>query len=109
MVEKPKPENIAKLNPKQLKVYQNWAAERAQTQPLFEQALAAVMINDHATAKACYEKIGAIVPSICEHGHSIWDDCVACIEIERILYPEAFNEDGIRLDEVEAEHNKTLN
>lgn len=108
MPEKPRPENLAKLTPEQRKVYDSWEAEREITRPLMEQALAAHMIGDTATAKICYEKLERAVPNFCEHGRSIWGGCEECSEIERILYPDALDKDSFCLGE-EISPNKLLN
>ena|SRR5271154_3498303 len=92
MPQKPRPENLARLTPEQRRIYDNWEAERAITQPLIEQALAAHKIGDMEAAKVCYEKLAKAIPNFCEHDRSIWGGCMQCSEIERILYPDPLDE-----------------
>lgn len=105
----PKPENLAKLTSEQRKIYDTWEAEAILSDDLIEKALLALAGGDQVSAKAYFQQIEKTIPTICEHGKSIWDTCADCDAIEQIVYPEDFDENGIRLDEDETNYDPNLN
>jgi hypothetical protein len=105
----PKPENLAKLTSEQRRIYDAWEAEALISDDLVEKALTALAVGDQITAKAYFHQIEQTIPTICEHGKSIWDDCSACDDIERTLFPEDFDKDGMRLTEEEIIYDPNLN
>ena len=42
--------------------------------------------------------IGKDFSGECEHGRSYCKHCVACGEIDYLMFPELFNKDGFRID-----------
>lgn len=49
--------------------------------------------------KRLLNEIEADIVSQCEHERSIWKSCAACDEIEKIVYPELFDENGERKED----------
>ena len=77
-----------KLTPEQLIVAEKWDVERKQRAKLIDQ-----LENETITTKEFYDKMMEITPDECEHGRSIWSNCIACNEIESIIRPESLLED----------------
>ena len=91
MNDNPKPENLAKLTPEQLKIYQGWVKEREDTNKLLDLALDFLGRGMGAAAKEAFVAVDNLIPDFCEHGTSIWEDCRSCDDIWRTLYPEQFD------------------
>jgi hypothetical protein len=94
----PKPENLAKLTVEQRQVYNCWVKEQQLMQPLIEQMSAALGRGDMAMVADCQDAMNKIIPERCEHDKSIFEDCVGCRQIDAILYPEDYDENGRLLD-----------
>lgn len=97
----PKPENIAKLSPEQLKVWEKWLAEGKAREALLDK-LDAGQVNIDEVSREILENN----PEFCEHNRSIWSPCSACYEIDKILFPESFDEDG---NHIEYKDHKEIN
>lgn len=104
----PKPENLAKLTEEQRKVYDAWTEEQQKSNIIIEQALEALGRADSAAAQEHFKKLDDLIPSICEHGKSIWVECQACEDIQRTLYPEDYDTNGNALP-IDIIYNRTLN
>lgn len=96
----PKPENLAKLTPEQLEIYNNWEKESEQCDIIFQEILNALGANNLDEVKRLGEKIQEVIPAVCEHGKSVFGSCQACDEIERTVFPEFFDANGERIDDV---------
>lgn len=90
----PKPENLAKLTEEQRKVYQVWEKEQSQVNIIIEQALNALGCGDSNTASLHFNQLDNLIPSICEHGESVWIICAECDSIQKTLYPEDYDAEG---------------
>jgi len=97
MIRLPKPENLAKLTPEQRKVFDSWQAEAEQADVLLQQMLSAIADNDANRMNQLTLQLNELMPINCEHGHSVYLECAECDEIEKILYPEAFDAQGHRI------------
>ncbi len=88
------PEILAKLTTEQKELAEKWEQE---------QKVREEILNAHdrgeLTFKEAMDKLAATVDGFCEHDRSIWSPCAACHELEMILYPDQFDEDGNRIDE----------
>lgn len=93
----PKPENLAKLTPEQLEVYKNWEKEMDQSEIILQKLLDALGSNNMEEVKRLGKEIQEVIPAVCEHGRSVFGSCLACDEIERIVFPETFNANGERI------------
>lgn len=73
------------LTPEQRVIAEKWEQEREAREKLVE---------DIRAGKVSWKEVGEILrdttPSMCEHDRSIWSHCISCEEIERIIRPEAF-------------------
>lgn len=94
----PKSENLAKLTPEQMQVYLAWQAEGEKADVIMQQILDALATNDQEAVHRLTLELDALIPVTCEHGHSVYLSCMACADIERTLFPEAFDADGNRID-----------
>jgi hypothetical protein len=94
-----KPENLAKLTPEQKKVYDAWVTEDEKANVIFQKMLDAISVNDGEMLRQLTIELAELIPAQCEHGRSIHKSCGACLEIEKILFPEDFDAEGNRLDE----------
>jgi hypothetical protein len=76
------------LTPEQLKIVERWDRERAERQRLYKK-LEAEIGNPAAVLKELQD----LVPQFCEHGRYIMGVCASCDEIERILFPNLFEDE----------------
>ena len=93
----PKPENLAKLTPEQMQVYLAWQEEGEKSNVLMQQILDALANNDQELVHRLTMELDALIPFNCEHGRSVYGSCMACSEIERILFPEDFDVNGNKI------------
>lgn len=98
-----RPEQKARLNPEQLVIAEKWEQEREDRGRLIEELGAAEKAGDNAAFREALRKIAETTHDRCEHDRSIWTPCAACEEIEQLLNPEFYDENGDRLDEEEIE------
>lgn len=101
------PEQKAKLTPEQLVIAEKWEKDREEMSRLIEQFTAATGKKDMKLWTDTMDKIVEITPSMCEHDRSLWSNCAACDEIERVLHPHLFcAECGIPFDMVSSEETE---
>jgi hypothetical protein len=93
----PKPENVAKLTTEQRDVFDKWQDEDKRGDVIIQKILDAIKANDKETVIRLGEELDRLIPVICEHGHSIYLHCEACEEIEKIIFPEAYDTNGNRI------------
>jgi hypothetical protein len=103
-----KPENIAKLTEEQRRIYDIWEKEHEATVILLEKAVSALESGDQITATVCFKELDKLIPNVCEHDRSVWDRCSDCVAIEKIVYPENYDDNGNLLSD-EAIYNRSLN
>ena len=77
------------LTPEQQKTYDRWMQERKDRQKILDEFF--------ESPDQCYEtlmeKLSKTDADFCEHERSIMGTCSACYEIERIMFPELFEEE----------------
>ena len=83
-------EQIARLNPEQLRVALIWESEKEARDLIYEEILAAIYANDLEVIKTATDKMVAITPMMCEHDRFIACSCADCDEIGRLLNPELY-------------------
>lgn len=88
-----KPENIFKLTPEQMKIYQRWVDEDQLLHSLMERGFECLGAGNTAEADMLFEQAHNVLSPLCEHSRSIWSSCHACDEIEAILFPDLVEED----------------
>ena len=91
----------SKLSPDQLIVAERWDAEHTATLALIHRLQIASDANDETECNRIMDLMRDNCPDVCEHGHSIWDTCMACDDIEKVLYPGLFDENGDRVEMIE--------
>lgn len=101
------PEQIARLSPEQLAIAERWERERDELEHLVKQLQTAMQNKDEVLWKSLQDNVDKKRPTHCEHERSIWSTCCACNEIEHLLNPEWYDENGDRLSDEEIE--KILN
>jgi hypothetical protein len=94
--------NFDKLTPEQQKVVihkQERADERAK--------LVALLIDpDIDNQQRVFNSLRDMQSDYCEHGYNVWRFCNECEDIDRVLYPELFDQvSGMRLESIEY-HNQ---
>lgn len=94
-------EQKARLNPEQLAIAEKWEREHIAQGEAIEMMRVAEAANDAEGIKNAFEAFlnASDTSGFCEHERSIWTPCMACEEIERLLNPEFYDEDGERLPE----------
>ena len=85
-------ERKAQLTPAQLLVAERWESERSKRDALLNEACTALDQGDQSRWKELTLQACETDPDFCEHGRSTVTSCMACEEIERILWPEHFDE-----------------
>jgi hypothetical protein len=96
----PKPENLAKLTPEQRQVFDKWQEEGAKADAIMQNLLDAISVNDRETIDDLTQQLNDLIPFYCEHGRSVYSSCIACTEIEKTLFPDAYNANGDRIDDL---------
>lgn len=96
-----KPELVALLTPEQLTVYQHWLEQDDLFKKQFAEWLEAIDTNDDRRRLALQEEIKKM-PLVCDHNVPCWDTCGYCMEIEHLLYPELYDENGDLKDQIPA-------
>lgn len=96
-------EQKARLNPEQLAIAEKWEREREERDKLWKILISAQENKDQKLWEETLDSLQECAPSQCEHERSIWSPCVACDEIERLLNPEFYDENGDRLEDEEIE------
>ena len=94
-------EQKSRLNPEQLVIAEKWEQESIAQGKAIEMMRLAEAANDAEGIKKAFEAFlnASDTSGFCEHERSIWTPCMACEEIERLLNPEFYDEDGERLPE----------
>ena len=88
---------IARLNPEQQKI-----AQAREVQRLERQILINKLRNPSATEddhEAVFNAFRDATSDNCEHGRSYCKHCMACAEIDHLMFPELFDEDGERIQD----------
>lgn len=94
MADKVDPQRLAQLTVEQRKVYDGWCQEKEKVEALVLQALDALRKGDLSKLQGIYIQMDMVIPSQCEHGLSIYDNCTECLAIEKIIHPENFDAKG---------------
>lgn len=94
----PKPENLAKLTREQREVFDKWQEEGDKADTLMQSLLDALAVNDKIECARLANELDRLIPATCEHGRSVYLSCIACTEIEKTLFPEAYDADGNRIE-----------
>lgn len=90
-------EQIAKLTPEELITAERWERERDERDAFFSRYL-----SGEITGKECAKLLRAQA-QMCEHGRSIHSvHCFGCDKIEQKLYPERFDEEGYRKEDLDS-------
>jgi hypothetical protein len=92
------PEQLARLNPDQLRVVRKRELEKKERAKLIENLRG----SDAEQNEMLFNALRASLDDSnmeCEHGRSLAKPCIACHEIEVALHPEAYDEDGNPIDE----------
>lgn len=94
-------ERIARLNPEQQKLAQAREVKRKDRFKLIEK-LAAPEANED-THEMVFNALRDMDDFECEHGRSYCKHCIACGEIDGIMFPELFDKDGFRIEDQQPE------
>lgn len=87
-------DKLAWLTPEQYKVVQRWEQEKKDRSALYDLFDKACLDKDQTAQKKILSDLRKVGSDFCYHGRSIFGTCGSCEEIERILFPEKFeNED----------------
>ena len=90
---------IARLNPEQQVIARARENNRKERHKLFLKLENANLSEEEV--KETLLSFASFSESNCEHGRSYCKPCAACGEIDHIMFPELFHEDGNRLNEDE--------
>ncbi len=86
---------IAKLNPEQQLIAQAREVIRKERFRLISSMKDGTSWED---VRESFATLGEGYTGECEHGRSYCKHCVACGEIDYLMFPEIFNENGFRID-----------
>lgn len=88
------PERLKLLTPEQMKTVERWDREAQERVKLIPEMCGAYNGSKVERAKELAEKLRATDAEYCEHGrHKYSASCHGCEEIERILFPEAYEDE----------------
>jgi len=90
-------ERISRLNPEQQIITQAREVKKKERLTLINSLMNS---KDENAQERLYNALRDDTDN-CEHGRSYCKHCVLCGEIDYIMFPELFDENGIRLDEPE--------
>jgi hypothetical protein len=89
-------ERLSRLNAEQRKIVEKRQAKLNEMDKLID------MLADNADPDVHERVQNALraieLPDRCDHNVSMFDDCDACDEIDRILFPELYDANGIRIE-----------
>lgn len=94
-------EQKSRLNPEQLAIAEKWEKEHIAQGIAIEKMTKANEEKDFEAYQKAFEEFlsASDTSGFCEHERSIWTPCMACEEIERLLNPEFYDDEGERLPE----------
>ena len=90
---------LAKLNHEQLIIVEKWEAEREERSRLIDLIAEAEKEGNEEVVDKLLHTIIDNTPDFCEHNRHIASPCCACNDIEKILYPELYDENGELIEE----------
>ena len=88
-------ERLARLNDSQRDI----VLKREEKKTIRLGLIARLKENDPDVHEMVFNALQNLDDDMCEHGRSIWSSCVACGEIDHLLFPELYDEDGHRIGE----------
>jgi hypothetical protein len=96
---------ITLLNPEQQKIAQARELQRKERHKLISKLSSPDATEDdhHMVFNALRD---VSYSDDCEHGRSYCKHCIACGEIDHIMFPELFNKEGFRIEEEEQEEQR---
>lgn len=97
------PEQKSRLNPEQLAIAEKWDQEKEEMDKVFEKLQRAIRESNNDLFQEALADSQANIKDRCEHDRSIWSSCAGCDEIEQLLWPEFYDENGDRLPDEEIE------
>lgn len=80
--------NISKLSPEQLKIFERWEREKKERLNLLNK-----LESEIGNPAFILKQLQELEPDYCEHGRYKMGTCTGCDEIERILFPEKFDDE----------------
>jgi hypothetical protein len=92
-------ERISRLNPEQQKIAQAREVQRKDRFKLIQK-----IADPNATPEdheMVFDALRDMDGDGCEHGRSYVKHCIACGEIDHLMFPELFDEDGFHIEEDE--------
>ncbi len=87
------PVRLAKLSSEQLEVAKQWESDRSKRLACLDRMEAAEKLGDTEARDQAYKEYRANDPTRCAHDRSMWSNCGACLEIQKILFPENFEDE----------------
>ena len=90
-------ERIKRLNPEQQIIAQTREVQRHARAKLYIKLLD----PDPDVQQSVFDALRDMDNWECEHGRHYVKHCLACGEMDHLMFPELFDEDGFRLDEKE--------
>lgn len=89
-------ERISRLNPEQQVIANAREAKRQERAQLIEKAFSS---QDEEAQERLYNALRDTDDFNCEHGRSYCKHCIACGEMDHLMFPELFNKNGFRISE----------
>ena len=86
-------ERLARLNDEQRAIVLKREEKRAIRLGL----VARLKENDPDVHEMVFNALKNMDDDMCEHDRPVWDDCLACGQINYLLFPELYDEDGFLL------------
>lgn len=90
-------ERIQRLNPEQQAIAQAREVRRHERSKLYIKLLD----PDPDVQQSVFDALRDMDDPECEHGRHYVKHCIACGEIDHLMFPELYDEDGFRKDETE--------
>ena len=88
-------ERLARLNDSQRDI----VLKREEKKTIRLGLIARLKENDPDVHEMVFNALQNLDDDMCEHDRSIWSNCLACAEIDHLLFPELYDEDGIKIGE----------
>jgi len=85
-------ERLANLNSEQRSIVE----KRLEKDKERSKLVAMIDVGDEETFERVFNALRDMYSDYCEHRRCVWTNCIACSEIEMLLYPELYDKNGAR-------------
>ncbi len=86
---------MKELTPEQQVVADRWQRNQEECKRIWDEAMARAERGEDVDWSQAALDLDKVIPTFCEHGHVYTSSCLACDEIEKILFPDNFSQEEL--------------